>query len=985
MNIKAISKVGSPKSFMTFHEDTAVPSFGALPPRAYFIPFSEHQHPTDNRCDSEHFELLNGDWQFEYFDSIIDLPDDFTSMPFEHSLPVPSNWQLHGYDKPQYTNVCYPIPFDPPFVPDDDPVGVYRREYSYVPDGLRRIIVFEGVDSCMYLFVNGSFVGYTQVSHRMTEFDVTEQLHERSNEIVCAVLKWCDGTYLEDQDKFRLSGIFRDVYMLSRPEKRLTDYRVTADMNGRFTFTPKGAAAEISLFDGDSLILSGSADNGKCFTAEVDFPKLWSAEQPYLYTLIIRAEGETFYERTGFRTSEIADGVYRLNGKKVKLLGVNRHDSYADTGDYADEQKMRRDLVMMKAHNINSIRTSHYPNAPRFYQLCDEYGFYVIDEADVESHGCINVWQSLQWNRDNGSYNGIALLASDPMFREPIMLRHELLVRRDVNRPCVVIWSLGNESGWGSSFRDGAELVKKLDSTRPVHYESSPRLDDTADDVLDMLSEMYLSVDGMREFLKNDAEKRPLLLCEYSHAMGNSSGDLEDYYEAFMSSDRFMGGLVWEWCDHAFPLDESNGADIKDGYGGDFGELHHDGNFCCDGLIYPDRTAHTGLRELKQVYRPIRVHRDGEDFVLRSILHFTAAHELYSCRYEITDKNGVLRGGDLDFKLLPEGECRVTVPSISDLENETYIRFIFTDRNDGHEVCFDQIKLCDGKNEVRTTGAPTPQIREAPLEFEVRASGVRYVFDRRGAEMTVIEKDGKNLLQKPMSFNFFRAPTDNDTMKYDWYRLYMNDYAVKVYETEISESGGCAVITAKVSYGRSIFRPFARVTAEYRIAPDGRLTVTASLDADDEKLEIISRFGLRLFLDSSMTDVKYYGCGPFESYCDKHQASYMGSFSAEVSEMYESYIRPQENSSHFNTKELTVGSALRLTSENGFSFNVSEYTQEELAAKSHRHELEKCGYTVLCADFAMAGVGSASCGPKLMEKYRVPLKNFTGSITLELI
>ena len=987
MDISQLAAKGTPKSFMCFHEDPSVQCKGALPPRAYFIPFAEGQQPEDDRQRSDRFELLNGSWEFEYFDSVIDLPDSFTDMPFKSAITVPSNWQLQGFGRPQYTNVCYPIPFDPPFVPDDDPAGIYRRSYTYTPDGLRRILVFEGADSCLYLYVNGRFAGYTQVSHRMTEFDVTDLLQEGENSIVCAVLKWCDGTYFEDQDKFRLSGIFRDVYMLSRPEKRLADYRITADMNGAFTFAAVGAAAELSLYDGDRLLLSGTAPEGGCFTAEVGDVKLWSAERPELYTLIIRSGGEVIRERVGFRTSEIRDGIFRINGRKVKFYGTNRHDSYPDTGACADEAKMRRDLELMKENNINSIRTSHYPNAPRFYQLCDEYGFYVIDEADAESHGCVNVFQTLNWDRKEG-YAGIALLASDPMFRETILHRERLLVSRDVNRPSVVIWSLGNESGWGENFRAGAEEIKKLDLTRPVHYESTHCLDGTPDSVLDMVSEMYLSVDGMKDYLKNGKETRPLLLCEYSHAMGNSSGDLEDYFETFNSDDRFMGGLVWEWCDHAFPLDNTAG-EIGYGYGGDFGELHHDGNFCCDGLCYPDRTPHTGLREVKQVYRPVRVSRTDDGFVFRNMLHFVSAEERLDCRWEITDINGILASGAAAFTLPPEGECKVSIPEVcADYDNETFIRFIFTDKQSGREVCFDQLKLCDAKPSQQTSPAGSVKVTESPLCFEIEAGDVRFVFDRRQAALTELVKSGNNLLKKPITFNFFRAPTDNDTMKGGWYQLYLNSPTVKVYETSVSEEKGCAVIRARTSYGRSIFRPFARVEAEYRIDGSGRLTVTASLDADDEKITVFPRFGLRLFADSAYDSVSYYGFGPYESYCDKHRADYIGSFTAKVSEMYEPYIRPQENSSHFGVKQLTVsggGAALRISSSEGFSFNVSEYTQEELAAKAHSFELEKSGYTVICADFAMSGVGTASCGPMLMEKYRVPLKGLKRSLTIELL
>jgi len=973
MNISQTAEKSSPKSFLTLHEDPAVQEKGTLAPRAYFVPFAPTQRIGTPREKSERLELLNGEWEFEYFDSVIDLPDRFTEMPFTKRIPVPSNWQLHGFDKPQYTNVNYPIPFDPPFVPDDIPVGVYRRSYLNKSDGMSKILVFEGADSCLYLFVNGRFVGYTQVSHRMTEFDLTEHLHEGENSIVCVVLKWCDGTYLEDQDKFRLSGIFRDVYMLSRPAGTVDNYRVCADMSGEIKVEVTGASAVVELYDGDTLICGGKAEEESAFNAKIGEPKLWSAECPYLYTLVLKTDDEVIYDRVGFRTVKIENGVFTVNGKKVKIFGVNRHDSYPDTGYYADEAKMRRDLELMKAHNINAVRTSHYPNAPRFYELCDEYGFYVIDEADIESHGCVNVYQNLRWDREGGTYNGIALTASDPMFREGILHRHRLLVKRDINRPCVAFWSLGNESGWGTNFREGAQLVKSLDSTRPVHYESTHCLDSTPDDVLDVVSEMYTSVEGMQEFLQKEGEKRPFILCEYSHAMGNSSGDMEDYMQMFMSDDRFIGGLVWEWCDHAFPVGEDENG-VKYGYGGDFGELHDDGNFCCDGLVYPDRTPHTGLLEVKQVYRPVRVVKRGGEFYMQSKLHFVSAEERYELR---------VNGEVIGFELPPEGECKIVLPD--DISGDS-IKFTLNDRRDGHEVCFDQFLLSEEDISPAKTSANVEDVIENGLTFEVRAGGARFVFDRRKAEFTVIERDG-NILEKPMAFNFFRAPTDNDTMRGDWDRLYMRSPAVKVYETVLTREGGCAVIRAKTAYGRSIFAPFARVDAEYRIDGEGRLTITASLDADDEKLTVLPRFGLRLFLDKAYDTADYRGYGPTESYIDKHQACWYGDHSAKIGQLYEPYLRPQENGSHWGTKRLKVSGGrneIVITSAEGLSFSLSEYTQEELASKRHRFELEKCGYSVLCADFAMAGVGSNSCGPLLMEKYRVPLKGGRWSMTIEI-
>lgn len=443
-------------------------------------------------------------------------------------------------------------------MPDDNPVGVYCKSYEYKADGLRRILTFEGVDSCLYLYINGAFVGYTQVSHAFSEFDVTDYLKDGENEIVCAVLKWCDGTYLEDQDKIRLSGIFRDVYMVSRPEKRLEDYRITADMDGNFAITVKGSDAKITLSDSDgNIVFSADVEDGEKFEYTIPNAKLWSAEIPNLYNLVIEANGEVIGEKVGFRSIYLENGVAMLNGKAVKIHGVNRHDSYPDTGYYASETQLRMDLELMKKHNVNAIRTSHYPNAPLFYRLCDEYGFYVVAEADVETHGCVMVYNDFRWSAPN-AYCGISLLTMEKSYKNAIVDREQKLVYQHFNHPSIIIWSLGNESGWGENMLEGAKLVKANDQTRLLHYESTHNLDGTPTDILDIVSKMYASPDWIRnDFLKDENEKRPLLQCEYSHSMGNSNGDLDDYWELYDSEKASHGrtylGMVRSlsdsgWC-----------------------------------------------------------------------------------------------------------------------------------------------------------------------------------------------------------------------------------------------------------------------------------------------------------------------------------------------------------------------------------------------------------------------------------------------------
>ena len=996
MDISSIAKKGSPKSEMIYHEDPRMLHIGTVPDHAYFIPFGKDQDAFAARGNSQYFELLNGEWDFFYYDSIIDMPDDFTDMRDYKSIVVPSNWQLKGYDKAQYTNINYPIPYDPPYVPDDIPVGVYGREYNYTPDGLRRILCFEGVDSCLYLYVNGVFAGYSQVSHHTSEFDITDLLHEGTNRLTVAVLKWCDGTYLEDQDKFRLSGIFRDVYMLSRPEKRLLNFRITAEPDstftkGEFRVSVEGSSAKIRLYDGKTLICEGDVSEDKPFECEVTDVKLWSAESPYLYSLEIETESELIGEKVGFRKVEITDGIFKLNGKHIKLLGVNRHDSYPDTGYYADREKMLRDLTLMKRNNINAVRTSHYPNAPEFYAMCDELGLYVIDEADLETHGCVNVYNDLKWSAEN-AYNGIALIAKDPLFREAILDRERLLVSRDVNQPCVVIWSLGNESGYGENLREAAKLIKSLDSTRPVHYESTHKLDNTSDDVLDMVSEMYTSPDDIRKFLEREDEKRPFILCEYCHAMGNGPGDLETYHELFMESDRLMGGLVWEWADHAVILGYTADGKSKYGYGGDSGERHDDGNFCMDALCYPDRKPHTGLAEVKQVYRPVRVTRISADrFAVKNLLRFIDAGEYLTCNWEITYDGGKAASGTFDFSAEPMGCAEITIPEAEQtFENDAYIRFIFTAKNgysvfaDGEEVCFDQIKIFTAEKKTVIFAGKAPEFTETPLRYEITAGDIRYVFNRRTAQFDAVSKNGRDLLAKPMEYNFFRAPVDNDTMKNDWYSAHLNDYVTKVYETSISEEDGCAVIRVKQSFGWSIYQPFAKMTAEYRIGSGGELDIKCDAEFSN-KVEFLPRFGLRLFVEKSFDTVEYYGYGENESYSDKHQGSYVGNFSAKIADMHEDYIRPQENGSHWGCTRMSVtngNDTLAFSNPDGFSFSASEYTQEELAEKRHNFELVKCEHNVICADLAMAGVGSAACGPQLADKYRLTLPKISGRIKI---
>lgn len=1086
MNISQIAKKGSAKAEMIYHENPDIFHVNTLENHAYFIPFGKEkgQNPFGPRAKSNRFELLNGKWGFRYYDSLIDLEDDFAdgriaraALNDKKKMPVPSNWQLHGYDKAQYTNVDYPIPYNPPFVPDENPVGVYYRTYNYQPDSQQRILCFEGIDSCAYVYINGKFCGFSEVSHHTSEYDITDLLKKGENLITVAVLKWCFGTYFEDQDKIRLSGIFRDVYVLSRPQKRISDYRVKTIIKGNgqgiLQLTISGADAEVTLTAPDgSELFKGQTKKSAVLEIPVKNPVLWSAEKPALYKLLLETKDEQIGEEVGFRKITSEKGVFKINGQAIKFRGVNRHDSYPDTGYAASMAQMEKDLQLMKQHNINAIRTSHYPNAPEFYKLCDRYGFYVICETDLEMHGSVSVNNTAHW--DWSDYSGIALAASNKLFLKGILDREKINVSCDINRPCVVIWSLGNESGNGHNLTEAARLVKSLDDSRLVHYESYHNQGDTSDADFDFVSRMYPSVQDWKKMSEDKKEKRPFILCEYCHAMGNGPGDLEDYHKVIHSSERFCGGFIWEWCDHSLILGKTSDGQPKFGYGGDWGEKHNDSNFCCDGLVYPDRRPHTGLLEAKQVYRPVRVRRlsytmDSIIFEFANLLAFTDLTEVYDCRYEISVMGDIVKSEKLELPSIPAlAKRKITISNLPDYElKDSYIRFIFTEKNDrawcskGFEVCFDQVEIAaqlDADNEAELLKKASfmpdlaglkpwqPGKRDAKgiqenaraeiealikfaraaekhnenqswqesfmvkanctkvdfggvlvepegLRYTITAGKLSYSFNRRTGLFDSIRYDKKELLKKPLAFNFMRAPLDNDPMRAEWFNAHLHDYEVKVFSSRIEpgEDGKSIRIIAEQGFVWSTHQPFLYGTVIYTISKANGLTVNFDFTAT-RKIFILPRIGLRLFLDKSFNKVEYFGYGPTESYIDKHQACWIGKFKAKVGEMYEPYIRPQENSSHYgcryvklSTNKLSLvcsGKDPKTEVRKNISFNASHYTQEELWTKRHNFELEESGATVLCLDYKMAGVGSNSCGPALAEKYRIHLPEVKGELNL---
>ena len=989
-----------------FYEDLNVMHHKTMPARTYYIPASVRMNDlVEHRERSDRFQLLNGEWKFQYYNSIYDVTESFYEKGYDVSgfdqVTVPGVWQMDGYDTHQYTNIRYPFPFDPPYVPQDIPCGAYVHNFEYHREkkASKAFLNFEGVDSCFYVWVNGTYAGYSQVPHATSEFDVTDLLNEGENTLAVLVLKWCDGSYLEDQDKFRMSGIFRDVYLLKRPEKTIRDYHITTDVEkDRVTvkldmYFSEPVETKVTIEDkyGAVVARGETAENGVLELTVLN-PVLWNAENPYLYQVILTMPDEVIVDRIGFRTIEIKDKVVYFNGEKIKFRGVNRHDSDPETGFVIDVRQIKKDLMLMKQHNFNAIRSSHYPNAPQFYQMCDEYGFMVIDEADIEAHGPF----MLYWKEDtdqNRFHRWNEKIADDPAWEKAIVDRVQLMVQRDKNRSCIVMWSMGNESAYGCNFEKALAWTKKFDPDRITQYESARyrNYDITYNyDDLDLYSRMYPSLQEIEDYLKNDGSK-PFLLVEYCHSMGNGPGDFEDYFQMIHKDDRMCGGFVWEWCDHAIAHGTAENGKTRYYYGGDHGETIHDGNFCMDGLVYPDRTPHTGLLEYKNVYRPVRVVsyvQENGQMVLHNYMDFDDLKDYVDIFYEMTQDGLTVEKGKLaNVIAAPHSDAEVELKLQVPNTGKVYLKLIYRLKKEmplleqGYELGFDEIKLANEDDRNRQAvkwmeqekPGETIDVKENDKQIVLQAKDFTYVLDKRTGLFENLQFAGRSYINHPMELNIWRAPTDNDMyIKQEWKKAHYDAAYTRAYRIEVLQNKHGVLIMEHVAVVADTVQKILDVEMTWKINEDGK--IEAVMEAvKDKEFPDLPRFGIRMFLNKKMDEITYFGMGPQESYRDKHQASWHGLFRSKVAQMHEDYIRPQENGSHYDCDyvELTNGQCgIAAVSKNPFSFNASVYTQEELERATHNYELKESDSTVFCMDYAMNGIGSNSCGPDVLNKYR---------------
>ena len=989
-----------------YYENLSVLHENTMPARAYYIPASRRMdNLVEHREESDRMQLLNGTWKFQYFNSIYDIQDSFFEKNYDtenfDEIQVPSVWQMAGYDTHQYTNIRYPFPFDPPYVPQDIPCGAYVHTFEYSRDekAPKSFLNFEGVDSCFYVWINGSYIGYSQVSHMTSEFDVTDVLQDGTNTVAVLVMKWCDGSYLEDQDKFRMSGIFRDVYILKRPKQAISDYHIKTrieDMLAKVEiemkfYSPLNVKISIEDRNGAVVALGSIAEEGTA-VLEIASPELWNTENPYLYKLILETENEVIVDHIALRKVEIKDQVIYLNGQKIKFRGVNRHDSDPVTGFTISLEQITTDLTLMKQHNFNAIRSSHYPNAPFFYEMCDKYGFMVIDEADIEAHGPFMIYR-----KEDTDYNRFKRwnekIADDPVWEEAIVDRVKLMVERDKNRFCIVMWSMGNESAYGCNFEKALEWTKNFDPDRITQYESARyrNYDETYDySNLDVYSRMYPALSEIQEYLDKDGSK-PFLLVEYCHSMGNGPGDFEDYFQMIQDNDKMCGGFVWEWCDHAIAHGTAENGKTIYAYGGDHGEEIHDGNFCMDGLVYPDRTVHTGLLEYKNVYRPARVisyDKESGELVLHNYMDFDDLKDYVKISYELTQDGLVISKGILpEFSVAPHGEGKTNLKINVPENGKCYLKLIYHLKkelpllDEDHILGFDEIEVSkeDTKCKLAEKWIPKTvvdselQVNENDTQIHIKGREFAYTIDKRTALFTEMKFAGREYLNHPMELNIWRAPTDNDMyIKSEWKKAHYDKAYTRAYTTEVVQGKHGVKITSHASVVAETVQKILDVTITWKIEAAGKIDADIAVTKDDEFPDL-PRFGVRMFLDKKLSAVRYFGMGPQESYCDKHQAASHGLYQANVDDLHEDYIRPQENGSHYDCEYVELNNSrygIVASAEKAFSFNASYYTQEELEKKTHNYELIESDSVVFCVDYALNGIGSNSCGPVVLEQYR---------------
>ena len=976
-----------------------------------------------DRAASPWFLLLNGDWKFHWTPHPDKRPLDFYRPDFNDAqwnvLPVPSNWQLHGYGKPLYTNVTYPFQKDEPRVmtpPEDstwtaaewpNQVGSYRRTF-HLPvawQARRTFVEFAGVDAAFYVWINGDRVGYSEDSRTPAVFDITEYLQAGENTIAVEVYQFCDGSYLEDQDMWRLSGIFRDVFLWSAADLRIRDYFFQVDLDEDYqdatvsltaevdhrgeSDRPVTLDAELVAADGDHVAtwsvnttaVAGESTSVAWAPQVIGNPRKWTAETPHLYRLVVTlkdAEGRVVESRShhvGFREVAIQDGLLTVNGRPILVKGVNRHEHDPRTGHVVDMASMRRDIVLMKQNNINTVRTSHYPNDPRFYDLCDQLGLYVIDEANIESHG-------YGWGPRSNK------LAKEKRWVKAHLERTKAVVERDKNHPSVIIWSLGNESGNGVCFKATYNWTKQRDAGRPVQYEQAHEMENT-----DIVCPMYMKIEQMIRYAERDDITRPLIQCEYAHAMGNSVGNLQDYWDAIEKYPALQGGCIWDWVDQGLesPIPSANTQGTYFAYGGDFGDLPNDADFCCNGLVQPDRRPNPHLWEVRKVYQNIKVTAEQlAEGKIRVANRFHSTNlDAFHAAWILRVDGEIVSQGDLgSLNIAPETHDWIDLPA-SALAAETSgeklltVRFLLPQATDwaprGHVVAWDQLQLQDRAAHEDLPGGPVDvETQSDAVVFE--GSDFRAAMDLATGDLVSWRVRGQELLAAPLQLNFRKEANSNQRASDIWQKDFGPWLAAaesrRVVNYEMAETSGQPQVRFHVALP-AVGTATAAVT--YAVGGDGTLDVTVDLDPQQERRKpLLPRVGMRMGVAQELHHVRWHGRGPHETYADRKTGGEVAIYESDVDLMWHPYVRPQDTGNRTDTRWFSIGDRdqrlIRVQAlDSLLSFSTLPFTLDDLRKATHPHDLSTGDTNWVFIDHRVHGVGGDnSWGERTHPQYTLP-------------
>lgn len=1003
------------KSVVNDWENPSVFQINREPARATFLPFADTRSAVaDEYGRSPWFSSLNGNWKFQWSPTPDQRPKDFYKPSFNvvnwKEIKVPSNWELQGYGIPIYTNMTYPYPKNPPYIDhSDNPVGSYRRDFNLPANwnGRRVFLHFEGGTSAMYIWINGEKVGYTENTKSPAEFDITKYVRPGKNLVAVEAYRWSDGSYLEDQDFWRLSGIDRNVYLYSTENVRIADFFARPDLNAsykngslavdvtlrNYNKSGKTGLVEASLLDASGkevfsqdLKINAPAEGKKevSFTKNVSFPRLWSNETPYLYSLILTLKDEngkfveTVSTKIGFRKVELKNGQLLVNGKRIYVHGVNIHEHNPVTGHYQDKETMMQDIRVMKQHNINAVRCSHYPNNIDWVKLCDKYGIFLVDEANIESHG-------MGYGKEN--------MAFDPAWDGAHFDRTISLVERDKNSPAVIIWSLGNECSNGDVFFKTYKWIKERDKTRLVQFEQAHEKENT-----DVVCPMYPSIGYMKEYAARKEVKRPFIMCEFSHAMGNSSGNFKEYWDIIRGSKNMQGGFIWDWVDQGFQVTDEVGRKYWS-YGGDMGSQHYtnDENFCHNGLVWPDRTPKPGLLEVKRYYQDIyfkAVQPEKGLIAVANELHYTNLQN-YIFKYEVLKNGEVIKQGNFDLNLAPESQKQVqlTMPEMPAKDGVEYLLNVYALTRYGsevipqnHEVAREQFKLGEGNYFVKSSpSGNAPKVKDEKDRITLSSANVEVTINKWSGMIGSYKAGNKWYFNENPRPNFWRAPTDNDfgngmQKKSNIWRMASDNLSTK--KVEVKEEGGKVIVTADI-YLKDVASDYQIV---YTMAADGALAVNVHFKAGANELPEMPRFGMIMSLSEEFDNFNFYGRGPWENYSDRNNASLIGLYGSKVADQYVPYTRPQENGYKTDVRWLTLtnneGSGIRIEGQQPLgvsALNNYPVDFDEGIQKKYRHssDITPRNEVVLCVDLAQRGVGGDnSWGALPHEQYLLKAKEY---------